>query len=168
MITSTNYETKLLNHDHPGKRKEISLTNDYIIKHGISRKSESLKSSIKLLEQIFYAGGLKWTRIRSVDYIIDIIEYINGTRFHRHIKNTDERHSKIFGNIYHDFMYTEDELYKTICDGHGVYLTANGSRYEGGYCKGEKHGLGVYTTVQGKRFKDRYEHGKLILSEEIV
>ena len=41
----------------------------------------------------------------------------------------------------------------------GVFIDQDGSKYEGSFKSGQKHGLGVHTKLDGERFEGEYVNG---------
>lgn len=44
--------------------------------------------------------------------------------------------------------------------GQGVYMWADGRKYEGEYVNDKKHGYGIYTYPDGRSYKGQWASGK--------
>ena len=53
------------------------------------------------------------------------------------------------------------EWRENLMHGTGCYTYADGSKYEGGYLEGKKHGIGTYWTAEGQTFVTEHYLGEV-------
>ena len=104
METTTNITYKRKNLDYLWKKKEIDYKNDETLLYGIHEDSSTLESSVIDMGCKFESDGDKHTRIRTQEYVIDVLEKYRGHKFYRKIMKGQHGYKKIMKDAYFWFQ----------------------------------------------------------------